>query len=173
MHANHTHWYVIQCRLHQERRALENLERQGFSCYLPTVTVEKLRFGSKAEVKEPLFPSYLFINLDQLRDNWHSIRSTRGVIRIVRFSDYPIPVRGEVIEVIHKRLAGEQTRIPYLQPGERVRITQGCFSDVEAIFIANDGDERVVLLMSILHREQTLCFPAAIVRKSAQTKDVV
>jgi len=31
-------------------------------------------------------------------------------------------------------------------------ITQGPFSDVEAIFIANDGGERVVLLMNILNR---------------------
>jgi transcriptional antiterminator RfaH len=50
-----------------------------------------------------------------------------------------------------------------------VRITQGCFSDVEAILVANDGNERVVLLMNILHSEQTLRFPVAIVRKSAST----
>jgi transcriptional antiterminator RfaH len=169
MSQTRANWYVIQCKPHQENRALENLARQGFSCYLPTLTVEKLRFGTKVEVTEPLFPSYLFINLDRISDNWHPIRSTRGVIRIVRFNDYPIPVRGEIIDVIRKRLAGEPARIPYLQPGERVRITEGCFADVEAIFVANDGMERVVLLMNILHREQTLCFPIASVRKSAET----
>jgi transcriptional antiterminator RfaH len=133
------------------------------------LTVEKVRFGSKIDVKEPLFPSYLFINLDQGSDNWHPIRSTRGVIRIVRFNEYPVPIRGEIVEAIHKRLAEERLRVPYLQPGERVRITEGCFADVEAIFIANDGMQRVVLLMNILHREQTLCFPITSVRKSAET----
>lgn len=170
MYPKHANWYVIQCKQHQESRALENLERQGFSCYLPKLKVERIRLGTKVEASEALFPSYLFINLDQVSDDWHPIRSTRGVVRIVRFNEYPIPIRGEIIDVIRKRLAGEPARVPYLQPGERVRITEGCFSDVEAIFVANDGNERVVLLMSILHHEQTLCFPVGMVRKSGAAR---
>jgi len=167
MPEGHNRWYVIQCKPHQECRAFENLERQGFSCYLPTLSVEELRHGCRREIQEPLFPGYLFIDLDEFRDNWQPIRSTRGVIRIVRFNQYPIPVQNEIIEVIRQRLAINQPRITNLQPGERVRITDGCFADVEAIFVANDGNERVTLLMNILHREQTLSFPAATVRKSA------
>lgn len=34
---------------------------------------------------ESLFPGYLFIQLDQLNDNWHPIRSTRGVNQLVTF----------------------------------------------------------------------------------------
>lgn len=170
MSANNSHWYVIQCKPRQESRAFENLERQGFPCYLPVLKAEKLWHGCKREVQEPLFPGYLFIKLDGISDNWHPIRSTRGVIRIVRFNEYPVPLRDEIFEVIRERVASNQLRIPYLKPGERVRITEGCFSDVEAIFVANDGDERVVLLMNILHREQMLRFPVATVRKAASHK---
>lgn len=158
-------WYVIQCKPRQESRALENLERQSFCCYLPTLKVEKLRHGCKIGVAEPLFPGYLFIQLDGIKDNWHSIRSTRGVIQIVRFNEYPVPVRDEMIETIRQRLASSTPRVPYLQPGERVRVTEGSFSNLEAIFVADDGNERVVLLMNILQREQRLSFPVASVRK--------
>jgi transcriptional antiterminator RfaH len=160
-------WYVIQCKPREERRALENLERQGFCCYLPMLSVEKLRHGALLDVREPLFPGYLFISLDELTDNWHPIRSTRGVIQLVRFREYPVPVPEELIESIRQRLSSDVRHIPYLNPGERVRITQGPFSDVEAIFVATDGEERVVLLMNVLNREQRLSFPAATVRKSA------
>jgi transcriptional antiterminator RfaH len=157
-------WYVVQCKPREERRALDNLERQGFSCYLPMLAVEKLRHGSVRPIPEPLFPGYLFISLDELSGNWHSIRSTRGVIQLVRVREYPIPMPDAVIDGIRARLANHTLRIPYLKPGDRVRITEGAFSDVEAIFIANDGQERVVLLMNILNREQRMSFPAGTVR---------
>jgi transcriptional antiterminator RfaH len=161
-------WYVIQCKPREERRALENLERQGFACYLPTVVVETLRHGLRRDVPEPLFPGYLFIDLDELSDNWHPIRSTRGVIGLVRFREYPVPVPDEIIGRIRERFARDNPRISYLKPGERVRITQGLFAEVEGIFVAHDGHERVVLLMNILNREQRLSFPIASVHKSAR-----
>ena len=159
-------WYVIQCKPREERRALENLDRQGFSCYLPMLAVEKLRHGSVRAIPEPLFPGYLFISLDELTGNWHPIRSTRGVAQLVRVREYPIPMPDRVIDAIRARLASDTPRIPYLKPGERVRITEGAFSDIEAIFLATDGQERVILLLNVLNQEHRLSFPAATVRPS-------
>lgn len=58
------HWYVIHTKPRQEKRALLNLEQQGYECYLPMITVEKLRKGVLSVVEEPLFARYLFIRLD-------------------------------------------------------------------------------------------------------------
>ena len=44
-------------------------------------------------------------------------------------------------------------------------IMDGAFAQLEAIFIASDGDERVVLLLDILQQEQKLSFPLSYVRK--------
>jgi transcriptional antiterminator RfaH len=159
-------WYVIQSKPREERRALENLERQSFSCYLPMLAAAKLRKGALRSIQEPLFPGYFFISLDRLTDDWHSICSTRGVIRLVRFREYPVPLPDAIVEGIRERLARGITRVPYLQPGEHVRITGGAFSDLEAIFVANACQERVVLLMNILNREQHVSFPVATVRRS-------
>jgi transcriptional antiterminator RfaH len=162
-------WYVIQCKPREERRALENLERQGFSCYLPTLKVEKLRHGCMRDIPEPLFPGYLFIHLNELGDNWHPIRSTRGVIQLVRFREYAIPVGDEIIQRIRRRLATDNPRIPYLEYGECVRITDGPFADVEAIFVAKDGQERAVLLLNVLQCEHRMSFPMPSVRKVVGT----
>lgn len=160
-------WYVIQCKPREERRALENLERQGFACYLPRLTVEKRRGGVRRDVLQPLFPAYLFIHLDEFHDNWQPISSTRGVLQIVRFSGYPVPVPEAIVEGIRRRLASPARSVPYLRPGDHVEITEGAFSDIEAIFVANDGVERVVLLLRLLNHEQALTFPVSSVRKSA------
>jgi len=46
--------------------ARSSIERQEFSCYLPTLTVEKRRNGRKFDARELLFPGYLFIQLDDV-----------------------------------------------------------------------------------------------------------
>ena len=158
-------WYLIHCKPRQDARALENLERQGFTCYQPTLRVERLCDGRKVSKQEPLFPRYLFIQLDQVNDSWSPIRSTRGVSQIVRVDDHPVPVEDEIIEQIRQRLESDASAVPYLVSGDRVRIVQGPFSDLEAIFVASHGDQRVMLLLNILHHEQELSFPVASIRK--------
>jgi transcriptional antiterminator RfaH len=160
-------WYVVQCKPRQDQRARENLQRQGYCCYLPTRKVERLQHGRKREVEEPLFPGYLFISLDAVNNNWYPIRSTRGVSQIVRVREHPLPVQDEIIGMIRSRLEDPAPCVPCLRPGEHVLITEGCFSQFEAIFLANDGDQRVTLLLNVLQRDHQLSFPLASVRKCA------
>jgi transcriptional antiterminator RfaH len=162
---SHPRWYLIQCKARQDERALEHLERQGFECYRPVYEKERIRRGRKELASVALFPSYLFIRLDRVHDNWLPIRSTRGVIQIVRFDENPLPVADGIVETIRRRTESQPTREPYLTSGERVVITDGGFSGLEAIFVASHGDARVMLLLNILQSEQTLSFPIGSVRK--------
>lgn len=158
-------WYLVQCRARQDERALEHLERQGFECYRPHYEVERIRSGRKESASVALFPGYLFIRLDRIHDNWLPIRSTRGVLQIVRFNEYPLPVADGIIEQLRQRSEKGWSREPHLQSGERVIVTEGSFSGIEAIFLAADGDERVILLLCILQSEQRLSFPIGSVHK--------
>jgi transcriptional antiterminator RfaH len=165
MAAKHSRWYVVYCKPREEARAWENLHRQGFTCYLPTLRVEKRRHGRPVRAEEPLFPRYLFIQLDEVEQNWAPIRSTRGVLGLVRFHDDPLPVPEEVVERIQAQLTVEQSLVRGLAPGDRVCMTEGPFARLEAIFLARDGADRAVLLMEILQCEQTLNVPITSVRK--------
>jgi transcriptional antiterminator RfaH len=162
---SHPHWYLVQCRARQDERALEHLERQGFECYRPLYEGERIRGGRKELASVAIFPGYIFIRLDRIRDNWLPIRSTRGVIQIVRFHEYPLPVADGIIEQLRQRIEMGWPRETYLQSGERVIVTEGSFAGIEAIFQSDDGDRRVILLLNILHNEQRLSFPIRSVRK--------
>lgn len=157
------HWYLIQCKPREDERALSHLDRQGFECYRPLF--EEERPGRKQTRKAALFPGYLFIRLDRVNDNWLPICSTRGVARIVRFNGYPLPVPDKIIDEIRQRVEGGEMRELRFKPGEHVLITEGSFSGLEAIFLATDGAERVVLLLNILQSDQKLSFPVESVRK--------
>jgi transcriptional antiterminator RfaH len=158
-------WYLIQCKPRQESRALENLERQGVPCYFPRRSVSRSYHGGRTQAPEALFPGYMFVRLDRVNDNWSSIRSTRGVHRIVGFDASPMRVRDEVIANIRLRLQEPGLERPYLSAGDRVLITEGAFSELEAIYVAAEGEQRVVILLTILQTEHRLSFPAHGVRK--------
>jgi transcriptional antiterminator RfaH len=155
----------VQCRARQEDRALEHLQRQGFECYRPLYEKERVQRGHKRFEILGLFPGYLFIRLNRNYDNWTPIRSTRGVIQIVRFNDFPLPVADGIIEQIRRRIEGQPIRVPYLKSGDHVVITEGSFSGIEAIFVFSAGEERVMLLLNILQSEQILSFPIEGMRK--------
>ncbi|PAU86533.1 transcription/translation regulatory transformer protein RfaH [Pseudomonas sp. WN033] len=148
-------WYLIQCKPRQEARAEENLRKQNFSCLLPLCWTEKIRHGKSQMVQEPLFPGYLFINLCQLTDSWYSIRSTRGVRRLVTFGNMPVAVPAPIIDGIQQRLTQVGLR-PLFQQGDKVVITSGPLKDLTAIFGCRDGEERAVILLSMLQREQAV-----------------
>lgn len=161
-----TAWYLIHCKPRQDERAEEHLTRQGYACYRPRLQRERLVRGRRQSVVESLFPGYLFIQLNA-DSNWSPLRSTRGVNRLVRFGDYPLQVPSSLIDSLQERTPSEPQPQPQplLQPGDRVRIVDGSFAELEAIFLSMDGEERVVLLMKLLNREHRLSLPLTSVRK--------
>lgn len=151
------HWYLVQCKPRQDRRALEHLERQGYSCQLFEHQVERLTKGKLVYSNEPMFPGYLFIHLDRIEDNWLPIRSTRGVSHIVSFGNQAIPVPQEVIERLQNRESGIPA--PIFEKGDKVVINEDGLQNLEAIFVARDGEERVLLLLNILQRQTVVSVP--------------
>ncbi|MDQ0125882.1 transcriptional antiterminator RfaH [Pseudomonas lini] len=158
-------WYLIQCKPRQDSRAEENLTRQAFKCYRPAHYVERIQRGRRVNSVESLFPGYLFIQLDQLNDNWHPIRSTRGVNQLVTFGKQPIAVADELIDQLKQRLNEKPPEPGKLERGDRVRINSGSYKELEAIFLSRDGAERIVILLNLLHREHTLSIPISAVEK--------
>lgn len=156
-------WYLIQCKPRQDARAEEHLRNQHFPCYRPVRPIEAMRRGKRVTVDESLFPGYLFINLCQTTDSWHSIRSTRGVARLVTFCDRPVAVPSDIIGDIRQRLAANEAQ-PLFVPGTPVIVTDGPFRDLEAIFDKTDGEERAIILLSMLQRQQQISVPVRMLR---------
>ena len=150
-------WFLIQSKPRQGTRAEENLINQGYHCYFPRIAVDRLRCGRRQQVREPLFPGYLFVYLRPGADSWQPIRSTRGVQRLVTFDNKPVPVADEIINSIRDQVDRRESATSALfRPGDRLRITRGPFADVQAIFQRFDGEERVIVLLELMHRRQHL-----------------
>ena len=151
-------WYLVYSKPRQERCSLENLERQGFECFLPLISVEKLRRKVIVVLQEPLFPRYLFIRLDASQEgrSWNPIRSTTGVSRLVTFGQIPAKVDDQLVATIRSSVSGVGIRQRHFEPGEVVRINDGPFAGLEAVYQMPDGDARVMVLIDILSKKVSL-----------------
>lgn len=158
------HWYLIQCKPRECFRARDNLQNQNFEAFLPTLSREVLRRGKRETVLEPLFPHYLFVRLSDVADNWAPLRSTRGVARVVRFGDTPLSVPDDIVSALQEPVSVQPQAL--FEAGDKVQITEGALAGLEAIFAASDGDERVVLLIKLLHQQQTVRVPLSQVRRA-------
>lgn len=150
------HWYLVHTKPRQEKCALENLERQGFQCYMPTFSAEKLRRGVVLVADEPLFPRYLFIQLGmgESAKSWAPIRSTKGVSRLVSFGAEPAKVSDGLMEALRAKAAAAQGKHePMFKPGERVRLTEAPFTEVEGIYQMADGERRAMVLIELLSKQ--------------------
>ncbi|WP_282040752.1 transcription/translation regulatory transformer protein RfaH [Halomonas alimentaria] len=160
-------WYAIQCKGGESFRATENLVNQGFEVFHPVLEVQKKRRGKLTWVVEPLFPYYLFIRLDRLVSNWRPIRSTRGVLKLVSFGETPIAVDDALVETLREKGSErDQDANLYFHAGEPVQITEGPFKELQAVFESHKGEERAIVLLNLLHRQQRLEMPVANLRRN-------
>lgn len=150
-------WHLVHCKPRQEDKAQINLERQAYQTYLPKLCHTSQPGGKRLQIIEPLFPRYLFIQLDNVNDNWAPIRSTVGVTSLVRFGETPAVVPDEIIAYLRGRENDYGLHFlvtPPIEPGSKVRIVKGPMQGYEAIFLAKSGRDRVAILLNILG-EQT------------------
>lgn len=150
-------WYVVETQANAESKALFNLKRQGYRAYLPQYLKRRRHARRTDWVPRPLFPRYLFVQIDPERDMWRPIRSTFGVTRLICHGDRPTPVPVGVVEDI---IARENERgyvvvkpADAYRKGEPVQIAAGAFADQTALFECATDQERVVLLLDLLGRQ--------------------
>ncbi len=142
-------WYLVKTKAQNESKVFTRLDEAGFESIYPRIR-KKSRRKDRPEIR-PLFPTYLFVRfaLEQLR----TIRYTRGVARVISFGPEPQEVGEDIITAVRERMDEEGIvtlvkRPVDWKPGDRIRIGEGPFAGLEAIFLEEIPDrERVVLLL--------------------------
>lgn len=165
-----TNWNVVRTKPRQEALARDNLERQAYQTYLPLFLEQRRRRQRVVDVAVPLFPGYLFIQIDSSAQGLGPIRSTFGAIGIVRFGERVAVVPESVIRelkertdpatgLIHPRQAG-------FSPGDKVVVANGPFAGLEGIYQAPSGVERARILIDFLGCRATATVSNASIRSA-------
>ncbi|USD64565.1 transcription/translation regulatory transformer protein RfaH [Vibrio sp. SCSIO 43136] len=148
-------WYLLYCKRGEQARAKAHLENQGVECFYPEIEVEKILRKKKQLVREPLFPSYIFVRFDyEVGPTFTTIRSTRGVVDFVRLGAHPKEVEGDLIYSLRQLEQSEQEVVHSETPrsGEKIEVLEGQFAGITAIYQEPDGDKRSFLLIELLNK---------------------
>lgn len=155
-------WYCVQTKPRAEGTALEHLNRQGFECFLPRVMAVRLHRGRRRPVIEPLFPRYLFLQARPETESIGSVRSTRGVLGLVRFGERIAEAPGHLIQRLindadHQGVIHAPDHSP--KPGDHVQILDGSLAGLEGVYCNPQGSHRAVVLLNLLGTEQRVVMP--------------
>ena len=148
-------WFLLKTKTRQEKRAIENLQRQHAECYCPEVFVEKIVRGKKSQVVEILFPGYLFVNFRNLASSTHSVKNTRGVQSFVSFGGTPARVPCALIQELKEKTKPSENLLISNLPkrGDKLKVTDGPFNGMDVVFSQPNGDERAEVLLNMMNQQ--------------------
>jgi transcriptional antiterminator RfaH len=143
---------VVNTRPHAEARAAFHLQRQQYRIFLPRIARTVRHARRTQHVLAPLFPTYLFVNLDLSCEPWRSVNGTYGVARLLMEDEAPRPVPRGVIEMLQARMESGDDGLPVLRVGQAVRVCEGPFMDFVGTLERLDSSGRVRVLLDLLGR---------------------
>jgi transcriptional antiterminator RfaH len=160
-------WYAIQTKVNREKDVEKRLTDFRLEVFLPWMRTRR-RIGSRFHwVLAPLFPGYVFCRLDMVTSG-KAARYSPGVKDFLTFGSRIAEVGENIIEALRQRCPDGVAEIDPVnaKPGDIVRINEGPFSGLEAVFEQKlKGSERVAVLLDILGRQTRIVLPSETIAK--------
>lgn len=140
-------WFAVFTTSHHEKRVLQHLRERQIESFLPLYrTVRRRTNRCKVALELPLFPNYLFVQIE--RSQRARVLAVPGILSIVGRGQEPEPLPEFEIESLRTGL--ELRKIephPYLTVGEKVRIKAGALAGLEGVLLRKKNNFRVVLTL--------------------------
>lgn len=173
-------WYVIQSFSGFENRVahslrehikLKNMDAMFGDVLVPTEEVVEMRLGQRRRSERKFFPGYILVQMIMNNASWHLVKSVPKVMGFVGgSSDKPAPIGDKEVNCIINRLQeiGDKPRPKTLfEPGELIRVSDGPFSDFNAVVEEVDYDKnRLKVSVSIFGRSTPVDLDFSQVEKS-------
>ena len=147
-----TPWWALYTRHQCEKMVAETLSCKQFEVFLPLYASIRRWTDRQKTLFLPIFPGYVFVRggLERRLE----IVMTPGVQTILFYGEQVAAIPESEIHNIRRMVEGPH-RVephPYLQCGEKVRITRGSLKGIEGVLVRKKNLFRIVLSMDLLHQ---------------------
>jgi transcription antitermination factor NusG len=144
-------WFAIRTKPRHEKAVAMALSGKGYEHLLPLYTSRRL-WSDHRRTTLPLFSGYVFCRFD-IEDRL-PVLVTPGVFAIIGAGRTPIPLDDSEIVALQAVINGGVAAQPwpFIQVGQRVRITRGALEGVEGLLLGCKSGDRLVLSVSLLQR---------------------
>jgi transcriptional antiterminator RfaH len=144
-------WYVLYTKPRNEKKTARLLEGKNIEVYCPLKENIRQWSDRKKKVQEPVFPSYIFVHLDNYRQECNDVLITPGAVRFLWWLGKPGVVRDSEVLAIRDFLdAYKNVTLTYLpELGQRANIEEGPLKQKTGRIIQIRGKKAVLHLESI------------------------
>jgi len=145
-------WFAVFTLPQNEKSAMKQLALREVEAFLPTYeTVKVWKNRQRVRTVLPLFPTYLFVNIDH-RQRTRVLQSP-GVIHIVGNHREDVPIADAEIELLRSGVR-DRSLEPYcdLVVGKKVRIKRGSMEGVEGVLVRKGNGLRFVLSLKLINQ---------------------
>ncbi len=161
-------WYAVHVRSRHEFQVFDRLFTKDIEAFLPTIDKLRKWKDRKKMITFPLFPGYLFVHISKEAKNMLNVLQVKGVVRLLcTIPGEPDPIPDEQIISLKTLVENRETLdpYPYLNKGQKVRITKGPLIGVEGILVEKLDKHILVLSVDVLRQGVALTINAADVEK--------
>jgi len=151
-------WYAVYTKSRFEDKVYAGLVQRSVEVFLPKIEVWSRRKDRRKKIMIPMFSGYLFVLFPEYTNERKlNVLTTPGVVKMLDKSDSyePLQVPGSQIEAIKRLIVSDVEIQPYIYPreGERAKIVDGPFKDIEGVVIQADYRKHLfVVSIDILQR---------------------
>jgi len=157
-------WYVIHTYPGEEEAVSRNLKQRIenlgmddkiFSVIVPKEKKIKIKNGKRKTIEERIYPGYIFVEMIVTDESWYVVRNTPRVTGFIGAGTTPIPVSGDEIDVLKKRMGGGTVQYKIdVSVGSLVKISDGPFKDFEGKVSEIDEERgKIKVLVNVFGRD--------------------
>jgi transcription antitermination factor NusG len=145
-------WYAVYTIVRHEKKVYSSLLDKSIDAYLPIREVVNRWKDRNKKVLLPLFPGYVFVNLD-LRDKL-KVLTTKGVVRILGVNGNPTPIPDQQIGSIKSLLESnlKYDLYSYLVEGREIEVINGPLMGSRGKIVQRRGQHRLILSVDLIQR---------------------
>jgi transcriptional antiterminator RfaH len=161
MNAFQSGWYLIYTKPRHEKKLHSHLAERNVNCFLPTKKTLRTWHDRRKYIDEPLFPSYVFIYLNDMQNYYDGIDAD-GFLYYVRSGKEIARVKDIVINNI--RLATEHTNDIELSDerfrvGKQLVISKGALTGLSCEIVQCHNRYKLLVRVDLLKRNLLLTMP--------------
>jgi transcriptional antiterminator RfaH len=151
-------WYLIYTKPRHEKKLQSRLMEINIDTFLPTKKTLRTWHDRKKYIDEPLFPSYVFIYLNDMQNYYDGI-DAEGALYYVRTGKEVARVNESVVNNI--RLVVDQAKElevsdDRFQPGRRLVITKGALAGLSCEVVRYNSKQKLLVRVELLGRNLLL-----------------
>ena len=146
-------WYAVLTAPQHEKSVVRHLDIRGVESFMPTYeSVRVWKNRQRMKLRLPLFPSYLFVHIDNRERR--KVLESPGVWQILGNHREPIALPDETIEFLRSDACARSLE-PYsdLVVGQMVRIRSGAFKGLEGTLVRKNNRDRFVMTIKLINRQ--------------------